>query len=717
MSEAPSPAGVPVPSLDRERIGRIALLLSMLGMLLLLGVGWSVISLNAKVSELRERNLTLMVLLNDLNRYLRAAVDLETGQRGYLLTGEEDYLKPLERGSSDLTALGPAIAARLEDPADRAVLTQFQQLLAQKQRELEMSLAIYREQGAVAALAFVRTDVGRALMDEARALIDRLSAQVLARVRANQQGITELGQQRDWTTISLLALGIVAGAAVMWLFRNVLRSEQQAERSRLAAEQANAENREKSAFLANMSHEIRTPMNAIFGFTQLLSDSVQGEREQFYVRAITQSGKTLLGLINDLLDMSKIEAGKLELKLQPVDLRELLDSVVVVFSQMVLEKGLEMRVEVAAEVPAGLELDPLRLRQVLFNLVGNAVKYTDRGSVVLTAAVTPHAGDGAPSVDLTVAVTDTGLGIPTDQLPRIFEAFQQADSGNRAPRAGTGLGLSIVQRLLALMGGQVQVDSTLGQGSTFTIRLDAVPVSDPRLEVQAATAPLAALPPLDILVVDDVELNRRLIVDLFARTHHRVRTASGGVLGVAMALKEQPDVVLMDIRMPDLDGVSALGQIRAHPRGAGIRVVAVTASSLIGEEGRLRALFDGYVRKPLSREALESALGRLFAGTAEAAADAPAAPALSTADTALLECLGPLRTALEAALTQAAATLSSDDLRALLDLLEPQLERPECAPLRAPVEDLRQAAGVFDVISIEQQLQALRTLLPPVPHA
>jgi CHASE3 domain sensor protein len=237
-STAPSVTGI-----DRERIGRAALLLSLLGMLLLLGVGWSVLSLNAKVSTLRERNLGLMVLLNDLNRYLRAAVDLETGQRGYLLTGQEEYLQPLARGQADLAKLGPDIAHRLELEADREELRQLDELLKQKQHELEMSLSIYREKGAVAALAFVRTDVGRALMDQARVHVDRLAARLLERVQTNQHEIGELGQQRDWTTLSLLGLGIIAGAAVMGLFRSVLRSERQAEMARRAAEQANAESR------------------------------------------------------------------------------------------------------------------------------------------------------------------------------------------------------------------------------------------------------------------------------------------------------------------------------------------------------------------------------------------------------------------------------------------------------------------------------------------
>jgi signal transduction histidine kinase/DNA-binding NarL/FixJ family response regulator len=413
----------------------------------------------------------------------------------------------------------------------------------------------------------------------------------------------------------LLGIGLMLRASTAWKHRNLAEVE---------AERAMQASREKSAFLASMSHEIRTPMNAIFGFSQLLAAEVRGERAQQYVQAITTSGRSLLALINDILDLSKIEAGRLEVNVEQVDIRDLLETTVSVFTQMASDKGLGLRIDVAPAVPAMLMLDPARMRQVLFNLIGNAIKYTDRGSVGVRAWA--DALEGQHALRLHIAVDDTGIGIAADQLARIFEPFVRAQ-GETSPREGTGLGLSIVRRVVELMGGRVTVTSEPDRGSTFEVVLARVETaSNRRMPVSTQTQPVDfnSLPALKVLVVDDVALNRQLLAAYFDGTHHEVLLAASGQEGIDIAAREVPDLVLMDIRMPGMDGREARQQMRRIATLERTRVLAVTASSLAGDEYPLRRTFDGYLRKPFSQHELYGELRRLFVNGVQAEAPAVA---------------------------------------------------------------------------------------------
>jgi CheY-like chemotaxis protein len=460
-----------------------------------------------------------------------------------------------------------------------------------------------------------------------------------------------------------------------------------------------------------MSHEIRTPMNAIFGFTNLLAESVKDPTQVEYVASIRKSGQALLSLINDVLDLSKMEAGKLELREEPTDLREIVDQILTMFRQNASAKGIDLRAEYDGVADLPLMVDPVRVRQILINLVSNAVKYTDSGGIVVRIDCRPNGRDGR--CDLRAEVADSGTGIAAHQLGVIFEPFEQGDSPDGKAREGTGLGLSIARRLAALMGGSLRAESALGEGSCFVLEVpDRAFGSDPVTQqpVTGPTVDFDRLPPLEVLVVDDVAWNRELIAAYLRDSHHQVRHAGDGQAAVEEVRRDRPDVVLMDLRMPRLSGEQALLRIKSDPDSAEVPVIAVTASSMSAEESWLRTRFDGYVRKPFSKADLYEALAAHFqpgpdplavAGTTDAADPAMLSLAPGRADPDALAALARLHDgelpALRANLRMREAATLATTLAGLAGELQwPRLSRHAAA--------LAQAVDSFDVPAIRQLL-------------
>lgn len=385
------------------------------------------------------------------------------------------------------------------------------------------------------------------------------------------------------------------------------------ERDLIAAkEEAESATRAKSEFLANMSHEIRTPMNAILGFSELMEGVVVSEKAKEYLAIVRSSGETLLDLINDLLDLSKIEAGRIELNPEPTDLAKAVTATVSLVSAQAMNKGLQLSVDVDPALPDGLLLDRLRIRQILLNLLSNAVKFTESGEVGVRVRAERHpAGENA--VDLTLVVADTGRGIPRERWGDIFVPFHQGTLDEGTIASGTGLGLSISRSLVELMGGSIELESEVGRGSTFSVSIPGLEVSSALAETKRALSAgdidFDRLPPSRILVVDDNELNRDLIAAHFAETHHELLLAEDGQVALEKIREDGPiDLVLMDIRMPRIDGRKALRALRSIRGASQIPVVAVTASSLRNKEMVLREEFDGYLRKPFSTPQLYRAL-------------------------------------------------------------------------------------------------------------
>jgi len=381
------------------------------------------------------------------------------------------------------------------------------------------------------------------------------------------------------------------------------REKEKAERAKDTAEAAS---KAKSEFLANMSHEIRTPMNAILGFTSLLSPLITDPRQKNYLQSIQSSGKNLMSLINDILDLSKIEAGKMEIQYEPVVLRSVFVDLEKVFSWIIQDKGLQFITSIASDVPECVLLDEVRLRQILFNLVGNALRFTESGWIRLSAWREEGAGDG--SFCLVMVVEDTGMGIQPEAHNRIFESFRQ-QSGQRARvYGGTGLGLTISKSLVEMLGGTISVQSRPGAGSVFEIRLpDVSEAAETDRAEQSETSDVDSilLDKAKVLVVDDLDLNRKLVKEFLQNTRVEVIEADNGQTALQAAETANPDLILMDIRMPGMDGYQALRRLRRNPATRRIPVVALTASGMKEEIERLeRSGFDGWLVRPFSKPEL-----------------------------------------------------------------------------------------------------------------
>jgi PAS domain S-box-containing protein len=394
----------------------------------------------------------------------------------------------------------------------------------------------------------------------------------------------------------------------------------------VARDAAVAASNTKSAFLANMSHEIRTPMNGVIGMAELLADSGLNEEQQSYADHITRSGEQMLAIINDILDISKIETGQLDLDLTDFGLRKTIEQACAIAAIQAANRGIGLTVEFADDAPRYVRGDAGRLSQIVLNLVANAVKFTDEGAVTLRVEAPRSGPDGTL---VRVEVTDTGIGIDPQALERLFEPFTQADSSTTRNYGGTGLGLAIARELAELMGGTIGATSNPGRGSTFWVEVElapaiseegAVPAPHP---VRAPAVPLGSDAPL-VLVADDTPVNRIVAVRALQRCGCRSHVVNDGYEVLAALLTQRYAAILMDCQMPEMDGYEATGQLRQREAG-GRRtpVIAMTAHAMKGDlEKCLAAGMDDYLSKPLRHQALREVLERWIPELAESA-DAP----------------------------------------------------------------------------------------------
>ncbi len=426
-------------------------------------------------------------------------------------------------------------------------------------------------------------------------------------------GFDSVRHEREWSAehISLLRLAgeIIAGA---------LKREKY-ELSLLAAKQiADEANKAKSEFLASMSHEIRTPMNAILGFSEILLNTIEDEKSKGYLQAVLSSGNTLLSLINDILDLSKIETGQMEIISEPIHIGLVFNEIVQIFRSKAEEKNLSLSVQFSEGFPQVVVMDDVRLRQIMFNLIGNAIKFTSKGSV---SVVTEHKYLNADhsKADIFVAVNDTGIGISSEHHDAIFRSFFQVESDNTRKYDGTGLGLSIVHKLVTMMGGHITVESEPEKGSRFILTFHDVEISSTEPEPEKGNdwhSVALTFVPATILVVDDIEFNRELVKSYFLEfSTLRLIEAKSGREGVQMCRAHKPSLVLMDLRMPEMNGYEATEILSNDPTTEHIPVVAFTASSMKHDEARILSLFTDYLRKPITRNQLINCLTRFLPHT------------------------------------------------------------------------------------------------------
>jgi len=551
-------------------------------------------------------------LQKEIRKLEADVLTIESDIRGAVITRDSSHLTNVQ---NKIRIVEAGLLA-LQQNIDRRSSADLQKLTSLVKAKIDFSYRILdalHNKGKEAAEEVINTNRGKDIRDSIAMLTSRIDSVRQVELHSIHGSLEVTGRQaRIWGFV----FSVFALLLVVFAFFYILNKGRQQTRMIAALNEAEKRNREaallKEQFMANMSHEIRTPINAILGFTNLLKRTKLEPEQAQFVKNIHSSGENLLVLINDILDLSKIEAGMISFEKQEFSLRSLVSSVMAMFSEKIRQKKLKMSSAIEDAVPDHLCGDPVRLTQILTNLLSNAVKFTERGEVRLQVGQVTQTGNKC-RVRFTIA--DTGIGISPDKQKTIFERFQQADAETTRRYGGTGLGLSIVRELVERQHGSIHLESEPGRGSSFAVEIEYEVLQQKENFNQASVAEEveARLGRIRVLIAEDNAMNQQLIEFLMRKWNVDYQLVSNGKEVVEAVWKQQFSLVLMDIQMPEMDGYTATEIIRKEI-GSDIPIIAMTAHAMAGEREKcIRLGMNDYISKPLKEELLYNLINQYAA--------------------------------------------------------------------------------------------------------